>query len=94
MVAPYEADAQLAHLSRTGAVDAVITEDSDCLPYGCKKVNESYSPSLISRCENTMIFLSGYLIRVRITYAGCPQRCGRHLCSSVGSGYHDAFLDY
>lgn len=38
IVAPYEADAQLAFLSRTGAVDVVITEDSDCLPYGCKKV--------------------------------------------------------
>ena len=39
IVAPYEADAQLAFLSRTGAVDVVITEDSDCLPYGCKKVS-------------------------------------------------------
>ena len=38
IVAPYEADAQLAYLSRSGLVDAVITEDSDCLPYGCKKV--------------------------------------------------------
>ncbi|CAM9465207.1 unnamed protein product [Scytosiphon promiscuus] len=38
IVAPYEADAQLAFLSRTGAVDVVISEDSDCLPYGCKKV--------------------------------------------------------
>lgn len=38
IVAPYEADAQLAYLSRSGAVDVVITEDSDCLPYGCKKV--------------------------------------------------------
>ena len=38
IVEPYEADAQLAYLSRSGAVDVVITEDSDCLPYGCKKV--------------------------------------------------------
>jgi exonuclease-1 len=38
LVAPYEADAQLAYLSATGAVDAVITEDSDTLPYGCKHV--------------------------------------------------------
>lgn len=38
IVAPYEADAQLAYLSRSGTVDVVITEDSDCLPYGCKKV--------------------------------------------------------
>eukprot|EP00903_Cladosiphon_okamuranus_P010646 g10067.t1 len=38
IVAPYEADAQLAFLSRTRAVDVVLTEDSDCLPYGCRKV--------------------------------------------------------
>lgn len=38
LVAPYEADAQLAYLSHTGTVDVVITEDSDTLPYGCKEV--------------------------------------------------------
>ena len=38
VVAPYEADAQLAYLSRTGAVDLVISEDSDTIPYGCKQV--------------------------------------------------------
>ena len=38
VVAPYEADAQLAYLSRTGAVDVVVSEDGDCLPYGCRKV--------------------------------------------------------
>lgn len=37
-VAPYEADAQLAYLSRKGLVDCVITEDSDLLALGCKKV--------------------------------------------------------
>jgi exonuclease-1 len=34
VVAPFEADAQLAHLAATGAVDAVVTEDSDMVPYG------------------------------------------------------------
>ena len=38
VVAPYEADAQLAFLARTGQVDAVLSEDSDLLPYGCGKV--------------------------------------------------------
>ena len=31
MVAPFEADAQLAHLSRTRFVDAVMSEDGDLL---------------------------------------------------------------
>ena len=38
MVAPYEADAQLAQLSMSGQVDLVVTEDSDALPYGCQRV--------------------------------------------------------
>ena len=31
VVAPYEADSQLAFLARTGQVDAVISEDSDLI---------------------------------------------------------------
>eukprot|EP00762_Andalucia_godoyi_P004994 ANDGO_01484.mRNA.1 Exonuclease 1 len=38
VVAPYEADAQLAFLAREGIVDAVITEDSDLLAYQCPEV--------------------------------------------------------
>lgn len=40
LVAPYEADAQLAHLAsleaERGGIAAVITEDSDLLAYGCQ----------------------------------------------------------
>ncbi|KAJ8462326.1 hypothetical protein ONZ45_g17974 [Pleurotus djamor] len=38
VVAPYEADAQLAYLERTGIVDAILTEDSDLLVFGCQNV--------------------------------------------------------
>ncbi|KAK4779347.1 hypothetical protein SAY86_006875 [Trapa natans] len=42
VVAPYEADAQLAYLSsleeEKGGVAAVITEDSDLMAYGCKAI--------------------------------------------------------
>ena len=37
-VAPYEADVQLAYLDKINYVDCVITEDSDLLALGCKKV--------------------------------------------------------
>ena len=37
LVAPYEADAQMARLAQTGFVDLVITEDSDILVYGCPR---------------------------------------------------------
>ena len=38
LVAPYEADAQLAFLSLQGVVDLVISEDSDTIVYGCRRV--------------------------------------------------------
>ena len=37
IVAPFEADAQMARLAQTGIVDLVITEDSDILVYGCPR---------------------------------------------------------
>lgn len=36
IVAPYEADAQLAYLEKQGIIDAILTEDSDLLVFGCK----------------------------------------------------------
>lgn len=41
VVAPYEADAQLAYLTKSGLAQAVITEDSDLLAFGCKKVSRT-----------------------------------------------------
>ena len=38
VVAPYEADAQLAYLERVGIVDGILTEDSDLLVFGCQNV--------------------------------------------------------
>jgi exonuclease-1 len=37
VVAPYEADAQLAFLEQQGIVDGIITEDTDLLVFGCKR---------------------------------------------------------
>ena len=38
VVAPYDADAQLAYLERKGVITTVLTEDSDLLVFGCKNV--------------------------------------------------------
>lgn len=39
IVAPYEADAQLAYLNKCGIAQLIITEDSDLLLFGCDKVH-------------------------------------------------------
>ena len=38
VVAPYEADAQMYYLERMGIVDAIVSEDSDLLVFGCKNL--------------------------------------------------------
>jgi len=38
IVAPHEADAQLAFLNRQGIAQVVITEDSDLILFGCTQV--------------------------------------------------------
>ena len=38
IVAPYEADAQLAYLVKEDIANFVITEDSDLLAFGCPRV--------------------------------------------------------
>ncbi len=51
IVAPYEADAQMAYLFREGLVSLVMTEDSDLLAFGCSRVlykldNEGYGEEI------------------------------------------------
>lgn len=38
IVAPYEADAQLAFLEEQGVIEAILTEDSDLLAFGCHRL--------------------------------------------------------
>lgn len=38
VVAPYEADAQIAYMVREGIADIAISEDSDLIAYGCPEV--------------------------------------------------------
>ncbi len=38
IVAPYEADAQLAYLNRMNIADFIITEDSDLMAFGAKRM--------------------------------------------------------
>jgi exonuclease-1 len=38
IVAPFEADAQLAYLELQWIIQGIITEDSDLVVFGCKEV--------------------------------------------------------
>jgi len=38
VVAPYEADSQIAYCCRNGIAYFAISEDSDCIPFGCDRV--------------------------------------------------------
>jgi len=38
IVAPYEADAQMAFMVKEGIAEFAISEDSDLIAYGCPKI--------------------------------------------------------
>ena len=49
VIAPYEADAQMAFMVREGIADFAVTEDSDLIAYGCPKT--VLKLSLNTRCQ-------------------------------------------
>lgn len=81
IVAPYEADAQLAFLNNNGHCEFVITEDSDLILYGCKKIiykldRESgecvlYERSRLGRCLQTREELEFERFRRICIMSGC-----------------------
>lgn len=42
VISPYESDAQLCYLQRTGYIEYIMTEDSDLIVYGCDKILYKY----------------------------------------------------
>lgn len=46
LVSPYEADGQLAYLSRKGYIDLIVSEDSDFIPLAAPSVLYKYNPIL------------------------------------------------
>ncbi|KAL7753267.1 Rad2 nuclease [Sorochytrium milnesiophthora] len=95
VVAPYEADAQLAYLERQGIISAIITEDSDMLVFGCKRIIyklDKYGEGVqIDRADlpsTTEVSLIGWtddLFRQMCILSGCD-----YLPSIVGLGLRKA----
>ena len=64
IVAPYEADAQLAYLCKENIVDLVITEDSDLLVFGCQRVGEGEGGSSVYTYIYIYIYIHVYLLHI------------------------------
>lgn len=83
LVAPYEADAQMLHLARTGQVYAVITEDSDLVALGCERV----FLKLDKDGRGTEVLFS-QLSRCReLKFAGWSGEQFLHMCVLAGCDY-------
>ncbi|OLY78291.1 Exonuclease 1 [Smittium mucronatum] len=83
VVAPYEADAQLAYLEREGTIQGIITEDSDLIVYGCKKIIFK-----LDDAGNGMLFDRERLGQVRsFSLRGWTDETFRKMCILSGCDY-------
>ncbi|GAQ80053.1 DNA repair protein XPGC [Klebsormidium nitens] len=83
IVAPYEADAQLAYLVINGLVDAVITEDSDLLAHGCPKVLYK-----MDKFGNGMQILYADLVKTKeLCFTNFTQQMVLEMCIFSGCDY-------
>ena len=86
IVAPYEADAQLAFMVRTGLAYAVISEDSDLLVFGCEtvlfKMDDTGNGFLINLSEVGNVKGHNML--------GFSEDSFRHMCILSGCDYLDS----
>ncbi|KAF4693392.1 Rad2 nuclease [Perkinsus olseni] len=77
IVAAYEADAQLGYMYSAGLVDAVISEDSDVLAYGCKMMIAKLDQAGDCQVVDLSWALEGGSSRSKET----PQRTGESTAS-------------
>ncbi|XP_039118277.1 LOW QUALITY PROTEIN: exonuclease 1-like [Dioscorea cayenensis subsp. rotundata] len=95
LVAPNEADAQMSFMSINKLVDAIITEDSDLIPFGCDRIifkMDKFGDGVEFRCsmlgKNKDLDFSGFtknmLLEICI-FSGCD-----YLQSLLGIGLKQA----
>ena len=90
IVAPFEADAQLARLYRTKQIDLVVTEDSDLsAAYGCdvftklKKTGYGYSLKIDEVLSSTASKFDGFPLQKLRLYA-ILSCCDFYQCKGIG----------
>nr|XP_015218223.1 PREDICTED: exonuclease 1 [Lepisosteus oculatus] len=87
VVAPYEADAQLAYLNKRGIAQVVITEDSDLLAFGCTKVllkmdrfgnGLEIAQSCLGKCKSLGDVFTEEKFRYMCILSGCDYLASIH----------------
>ena len=82
IIAPYEADSQLAYMSRRGDVDVVLSRDGDMVAHGCRVValefNELDGSALVVRREDLLKHAS---------FEGLSPDSFVHVCILSGCDY-------
>ncbi|KAK6378099.1 Rad2 nuclease [Lithohypha guttulata] len=83
LVAPYEADAQLTYLEREGIIDGILSEDSDLLVFGARK--------LITKLDQygacIEINRSDFILNRDISFAGWSDTMFRRMAILSGCDY-------
>ena len=55
IISPYESDAQLCYLQRTGYIDCILTEDSDLIPYGSDRILYKFDGVFVQEFRRTCL---------------------------------------
>lgn len=88
--APYEADAQLAHLAMNKLVAAVMTEDSDLIVYACPRLlyKFDYHSGTAQQLEwNEVIKISPQGSKSKFSLKGFSPTMFMHMCLLLGVDY-------
>eukprot|EP00730_Choanoeca_flexa_P016564 TRINITY_DN7857_c0_g1_i1.p1 TRINITY_DN7857_c0_g1~~TRINITY_DN7857_c0_g1_i1.p1 ORF type:complete len:558 (+),score=102.48 TRINITY_DN7857_c0_g1_i1:64-1737(+) len=87
IVAPYEADAQMAYLANSGYVDAVITEDSDLLVYQTKRVIYKLTDTGAAQEIRLARIYQGAQLDGTINFSSWTPTMFRRMCILAGCDY-------
>ncbi|XP_067939137.1 exonuclease 1-like [Watersipora subatra] len=85
IVAPYEADAQLAYLSISGIAQLIISEDSDLLCFGCERVMFKLDLNGNGIVQERSRLLEHKSFRKRLTFDHFVKMCILSGCDYVPS---------
>ncbi|EDQ85176.1 uncharacterized protein MONBRDRAFT_29551 [Monosiga brevicollis MX1] len=87
LVAPYEADAQMAFLAHSGYVDAVLTEDSDLIVYQVPCIIYKLEESGEAQLMEVNLLYRGAQLDSNINFASWTPTMFRWMCILAGCDY-------